>query len=194
MFTLHLSMHALLISSVVLLLSTSQPIYAVILLTLLFCEATATLFLFDVQFISLTLIVVYVGAIAVLFLFMVMMLNIKEPNTFFRKSSLVFIMISMVFTSLFYLFYYRYVMNYDFFEATSWATFKINMFDSVNNLELLGQIIHNEYSLCLIFIGLLLLVPLLGTTVLALDYKNTISNTIGTRLLSRSPNITAFFK
>ena len=58
----------------------SNPIYAILLLILLFFETTVILFIFRLEFMSLLFILIYVGAIAVLFLFIVMMLKIKVKN------------------------------------------------------------------------------------------------------------------
>ncbi len=58
-------------------ITTSNPIYSVFYLILVFCVTTGILLLLTVDFLGAIFIVVYVGAIAVLFLFVVMMLNIK---------------------------------------------------------------------------------------------------------------------
>lgn len=194
MLTLHFLLNFITVISVILVFTTTHPIYAVLLLVLLFCEAAATLFIFNVEFLSLTFIVVYVGAIAVLFLFVVMMLNIKLPESSILNKFLLFGFISLIFLSLIYTFYTNIFLNYDFFHVNNFTQFQINTFDPLNNLEILGQILFNEYSICLIIIGLLLLVPLLGSIVLTLDYSNILSNTISIRQLSRSPNTIAFFK
>lgn len=194
MFTLHFLLNFATVLSVILLFTTTHPIYAVLLLVLLFCEAAATLFIFNIEFLSLTFIVVYVGAIAVLFLFVVMMLNIKMSQQSVLKSFLFFGSIGLLVLSLIYITFSNIIVNYNFFNASDFTHFQINWFDPLNNLEVLGQIIFNEYSICLIIVGLLLLVPLLGSIVLTLDYNNILSNTISIRQLSRSHNTTAFFK
>ena len=194
MFTLHFLLNLATIISVVLLFTTTHPIYAVLLLVLLFCEAAATLFIFNIEFLSLTFIVVYVGAIAVLFLFVVMMLNIKMVQQSILKNILFFVGVSTIFLSLIYAIFKNIIINFDLFKSNDFTSFQINWFDPLNNLDLIGQVIFNEYSICLIIVGLLLLVPLLGSIVLTLDYSGILSSTIAIRQLSRSPNTTAFFK
>jgi len=194
MFVLHFLLNLATVISVILLYTTTHPIYSVLLLVLLFCEASATLFIFNIEFLSLTFIVVYVGAIAVLFLFVVMMLNIKTLQHSILKKLAIFGSISMVFLSGLYLVYKDRIINFDLFQLNDANNFNINFFDPLNNLEVIGQIIFNEYALCLIIIGLLLLVPLLGSIVLTLDCSTLTSNFITIRQLSRSPNTTAFFK
>lgn len=194
MFTLHFLLNLATIISVVLLFTTTHPIYSVLLLVLLFCEAAATLFIFNIEFLSLTFIVVYVGAIAVLFLFVVMMLNIKMVQQSILKNIAFFGGVSLLFLGSLYIIYKNIILNFDLFKMNDFSNFQINFFDPLNNLELIGQIIFNEYSICLIIVGLLLLVPLLGSIVLTLDYSGILSNTITIRQLSRSSNTTAFFK
>lgn len=194
MFTLHFLLNLATVISVVLLFTTTHPIYAVLLLVLLFCEAAATLFVFNIEFLSLTFIVVYVGAIAVLFLFVVMMLNIKMIQQSVLKNIIFFGGVSLLFLGSIYSIFKNIIINFDLFKSNDFSSFQINWFDPINNLELLGQIIFNEYSICLIVVGLLLLVPLLGSIVLTLDYSGVLSNTITIRQLSRSSNTTAFFK
>ena len=194
MFTLHFLLNLATIISVILLYTTTHPIYSVLLLVLLFCEAAATLFLFNIEFLSLTFIVVYVGAIAVLFLFVVMMLNIKVAQQNVLKKLSFFSIILTVILSIIYFIFKNIIINFDLFKMNDYTNFNINWFDSLNNLEVIGQIIFNEYSICLIIVGLLLLVPLLGSIVLTLDCKALTSNTLTIRQLSRSSHTTAFFK
>ena len=194
MFTLHFLLNLATVISVIFLYTTTHPIYSVLLLVLLFCEAAATLFIFNVEFLSLTLIVVYVGAIAVLFLFVVMMLNIKVLQQGILKNLAFFGTISAFFITVLYLIFKNIIINFDLFKLNDFTNFNINWFDPINNLEIIGQLIFNEYALCLIIVGLLLLVPLLGSIVLTLDCKALTSNTLTIRQLSRSANTTAFFK
>ena len=194
MFTLHFLLNLATVISVIFLYTTTHPIYSVLLLVLLFCEAAATLFIFNVEFLSLTLIVVYVGAIAVLFLFVVMMLNIKVIQQGILKNLAFFGLISTIFISILYFIFKNIIINYDLFKMNDFTNFNINWFDPINNLEIIGQLIFNEYAICLIIVGLLLLVPLLGSIVLTLDCKALTSNTLTIRQLSRSANTTAFFK
>jgi NADH:ubiquinone oxidoreductase subunit 6 (subunit J) len=63
--------------SAVMVIRAKNPVYAVLFLILVFCNASGLLMLIDLDFFAVVFLVVYVGAIAVLFLFVVMMLNIK---------------------------------------------------------------------------------------------------------------------
>ena len=95
---LHLCAIYFQIFTTLLIVFSRNPIHSILLLILLFFEMTFVLILFNIEFISLLLIVVYVGAIAVLFLFVVMMLQVKsEP---FNSSYI--ILISFILSLFFY--------------------------------------------------------------------------------------------
>ena len=67
---------AALLSSV-LVITSKNPVIAVIFLISVFVNAAGYLILLGIGFIGISYIIVYVGAIAVLFLFVIMMINIK---------------------------------------------------------------------------------------------------------------------
>src|ERR1700680_1609125 len=63
--------------SSVLVITSKNPVIAVIFLISVFVNAAGYLILLGVGFIGISYIIVYVGAITVLFLFVIMMFNIK---------------------------------------------------------------------------------------------------------------------
>ena len=65
------------ILSSLLVISTSNPVIAVIFLISVFFNAAGYLILLGVGFIGISYILLYVGAITVLFLFVIMMINVK---------------------------------------------------------------------------------------------------------------------
>jgi len=65
------------ILSGIMVIRAKNPVYSVLFLILVFCNAAGLLILIDLDFFAMVFLVVYVGAIAVLFLFVVMMLNIR---------------------------------------------------------------------------------------------------------------------
>ncbi|MBA3056882.1 MAG: NADH-quinone oxidoreductase subunit J [Gammaproteobacteria bacterium] len=58
-------------------ITSRNPVYAVLYLVLAFFQAAAIWLLLKAEFLAITLVLVYVGAVMVLFLFVVMMLDIK---------------------------------------------------------------------------------------------------------------------
>jgi len=63
--------------SSILVITSKNPVIAVIFLISVFINAAGYLILLGIGFIGISYIIVYVGAIAVLFLFVIMMINIK---------------------------------------------------------------------------------------------------------------------
>ena len=188
---LHLCAIYLELLTTLLIVFSRNPIHSILLLIILFFEMSFTLILFNVEFISLLLIVVYVGAIAVLFLFVVMMLQVKsEPfNSFY------IILISFI-LSLFFYFENIYFINQSihFFGAghSSATEFSFH-YDSLKDIETLGQVLFNYYSVYLVVSGLLLLAALVGSIVLIIDVNKSIQSNVVFRRLSRTDNFVRFF-
>jgi NADH-quinone oxidoreductase subunit J len=69
-------------------ITTRNPVHAVLFLVLTFFQASMIWMLLKAEFLSLTLVLVYVGAVMVLFLFVVMMLdvNLEEIRLGFWKN------------------------------------------------------------------------------------------------------------
>ena len=63
--------------SSVLVITSKNPVIAVIFLISVFLNASGYLILLGIGFVGISYIIVYIGAIAVLFLFVIMMINIK---------------------------------------------------------------------------------------------------------------------
>src|SRR6201996_2835224 len=77
--------------SSVLVITSKNPVIAVIFLISVFVNAAGYLILLGIGFVGISYIIVYVGAIAVLFLFVIMMINIKltdilETGTQYTKN------------------------------------------------------------------------------------------------------------
>ena len=68
--------------SSVLVITSKNPVIAVIFLISVFVNAAGYLILSGIGFIGISYIIVYIGAIAVLFLFVIMMINIKLTDIF----------------------------------------------------------------------------------------------------------------
>ena len=105
----------------IIVITVSNPIYALVSLILIFFSTALFLISIHVEFLALIYIIIYIGAIAILFLFVLMMFNLKE----LRDSSLNswnkdFLIISFSFyLFLFYKIYYLllnvflYYIEYD---------------------------------------------------------------------------------
>jgi NADH-quinone oxidoreductase subunit J len=78
---------AILLAAAFRVITTRNPVHAVLYLVLTFFQASMIWMLLKAEFLSLTLVLVYVGAVMVLFLFVVMMLdvNMEEMRIGFWK-------------------------------------------------------------------------------------------------------------
>lgn len=194
MSTLHFILNVITALSVVLIYITPHPIYSVLLLVFLFCQAAATMFLFGIEFLSLLFIIVYVGAIAVLFLFVVMMLNIKVYKQNISQNLLFFSIIGGFFMAFFFKIINNVLVNFDLTNELNFSKFDLNSFDFLTNLDIIGQLLLSDYAFHLVIAGLLLLVPLIGAIVLTFNYNSVQKSNVVARQLSRSATTTSFLK
>jgi NADH-quinone oxidoreductase subunit J len=143
------------------------------------------------------LIIIYVGAIAVLFLFVVMLLNLKlMKQEIINKAILVSIMTMGLF-ALIYIAIKNLIIDtdpitYNFISNTSSHT--MLYYDTITNLELIGQFLFNEHIFSLVLIGLILLVPLIGAVTLTRDYSKVKHSSIVLHQLSRGGKVFSMFK
>src|SRR5271168_5112845 len=77
--------------SSILVITSKNPVIAVIFLIAVFVNASGYLILLGIGFIGISYIIVYIGAVMVLFLFVIMMINIKltdilETGTQYTKN------------------------------------------------------------------------------------------------------------
>lgn len=195
---LHSILCLLLILSGLMVAFSANPVESVLFLILTFFNAGAILVMFNAEFLGLIFIIVYVGAIAVLFLFVVMMLNVKIHENIFsklfskniRNSILAFFFIYLVSVILFvYLnsIFHSQNVNTEFNNSAL-------LFDALNNIDILGQVLYNYYLICFLVAGLILLVALIGAIVLTLRFNRVHKSQITSRQLARTDNFLSFFK
>lgn len=165
-----------------------NPVHSVLFMILGFCNASIALFLFGVEFLSLIFIIIYVGAIAILFLFVIMMLDIKVVD--FEGSNIPYQSLILLITSIFLVFL-KTLINITFYVNDEVSFF---IFDTINNINQLGQILYNYYNLNFLLAGLVLLVAMIGPIVLTLNFDIKQTMEILYKQLSRSDNSTVFFK
>ena len=87
------------IASAFVVVTTPNPIHAVLFLVSSFAGAGCLLILFGAEYLGVTFIVVYVGAVAIVFLFVIMMLDIKQAEL--KIESNYFIYISTILGAIF---------------------------------------------------------------------------------------------
>jgi NADH-quinone oxidoreductase subunit J len=178
-------------------ISVKNPVHSVLFLILVFLNASGLLFLLEVEFFSLMFIVVYVGAIAVLFLFVVMMLDIKITDSnkssnrfkYFPVASLLGLILFSEIISVIIrnfesnpLFHDReralkawYVTGLESDTGNSFVIYEENLYGlvSLNDIEVLGQILYTYCFIYFLIAGIILLVAMIGAIVLTLKFNKT---------------------
>ncbi len=177
-----------------------NPIESVLFLILAFCNTAAILFIFNVEFLGLLFIIIYVGAVAVLFLFIIMMLNIKnQENSVLNSMSIknIYDKIKYFILSFFVLMLFLFLQNS--FSQDTFLFFDKNfdfiaIFDTLNNIDVIGQVLYNYFIVCFLLAGLVLLIALIGAIVLTLRFNSDKKSQLVSRQLSRTDNFLTFFK
>lgn len=68
------------------------------------------------------------------------------------------------------------------------------MIDSLNNIDVMGQVLFNYFLICFLLAGIILLIALIGAIVLTLRFNNTEKGQFVNRQLARTDNFLAFYK
>jgi NADH-quinone oxidoreductase subunit J len=169
-----------------------NPIHSILLLILLFFESAIILSILNLEFISILFILIYVGAIAILFLFVIMMLQLKLNDLetlFFFPIFFGFNFLACIYSLSFYQpFQYLFI----FLEINSFS-FLIEYEEFFNEIKIIGQFLYNYCLICFLLAGIILLLALIGSIVLSLEY-NKLNFTTISRKLSRNSNFVSFFK
>lgn len=178
-----------------------NPIVSVLYLILVFCHAAVMLFVFHAEFLGLIFIIIYVGAIAVLFLFVIMMLNqkkIREDRVSFGKRLFILSFKIFLFLCVSYVGFFvlpekmAYVNSYsDLIEKRNDF---ILLYDNLNNIDVMGQVLFNYYLVAFLLAGIILLIALVGSIVLTLRFNNSETSQMVSRQLARTDNTLSFFK
>nr|YP_009652955.1 NADH dehydrogenase subunit 6 [Taiwanofungus camphoratus]QCG69993.1 NADH dehydrogenase subunit 6 [Taiwanofungus camphoratus]UKQ56122.1 NADH dehydrogenase subunit 6 [Taiwanofungus camphoratus]WRO45196.1 NADH dehydrogenase subunit 6 [Taiwanofungus sp. YW-2023a] len=130
--------------SSVLVITSKNPVIAVIFLISVFVNAAGYLILLGIGFIGISYIIVYIGAIAVLFLFVIMMINIKltdilETGSQYTKT----IPLALAIGSLFI--YEIFTIIPFSFNNVSVISYLLNFITSLNGLILNSEISNIDY-------------------------------------------------
>jgi NADH-quinone oxidoreductase subunit J len=141
-----------------------------------------------------------VGAIAVLFLFIIMMLNIKNQNSLALNTSYlksIYDKLKFLIFSFFVIVLFLFLQNS--FQQDTFLFFDknydfVSIFDKLNNIDVIGQVLYNYFIVCFLLAGLVLLIALVGAIVLTLRFNSVKKSQLVSRQLSRTDNFLTFFK
>jgi len=158
-------------------ISSRNPIHSVLSLVSVFLLSAILLLCLEVEFLALSFIIVYVGAIAILFLFVVMMLDIKIGDS--SLDVLKYGSLSYFLSFIFLFEITKPLVDLTFSPNSAFSTEYewINWFaeiESVNNIQILGQLLYTYYFVFLLIAGFILFVAVLGALMLTLTLNKTI--------------------
>ena len=153
----------LLLASAAAVVTSRNPVHAVLFLILAFFNASGLFLLAGAEFLAMILMIVYVGAVAVLFLFVVMMLDVdfvhlREGFQKYAPMGLVVgavLLIELAFVLLGW---------QPSLDGGTRGTTPIPA--DMDNTHALGQVFYTDYLLLFQLAGLILLVAMIGAIVL----------------------------
>ncbi|KQT51071.1 NADH:ubiquinone oxidoreductase subunit J [Devosia sp. Leaf420] len=158
------------IASAFMVISSRNPVHAVLFLILAFVNAAGLFMLAGAEFLALILIVVYVGAVAVLFLFVVMMLDVDfaELKSGMLQYAPIGILVGVVLLLELLLVAGSFVISPEVGGSTG-----LPIDVSMDNTRQLGLVLYTRYVFLFQGAGAVLLVAMIGAIVLTLRHRST---------------------
>src|ERR1043166_4056306 len=162
---------AVLLLSALMVVTSRNPVHAVLFLILAFFNAAGLFLLLGAEFLAFTLVIVYVGAVAVLFLFVVMMLDINFHEL--RKGMWRMLPVGLLVGAVLVA---QLVMTAASWKALSSADANIlsptAALNAPTNAHALGLVLYTDYAYPFQVAGLILLVAMIGAIVLTLRERS----------------------
>jgi len=173
--------------SAVMVISSRNPVHAVLFLILAFFNASGLFMLAGAEFLALLLIVVYVGAVAVLFLFVVMMLDVDfaSMRQGFLQYAPVGVIVGIVLLLELLLLAGSFVISP---EAAGGSALPID--GTVDNIRAIGQVLYTRYVFLFQGAAAVLLVAMIGAIVLTLRHKSNVKRQNPVDQVARRPSET----
>ena len=180
--TLFIIFSSFCIVSSIFVITSKNPIFSVLFLILTFACASCLLFIFNLDFLPISFIVIYVGAITVLFLFVLLMLNIKLSELTENYSYYLpffFIMGFIILAEIFHVIKFGFIslsffdtgVNSFLFEYLNYFTTKnsfLNFIKLFSNIKMISYTLFNDYLYCFFLSSLVLLLAMIGSITLTL--------------------------
>ncbi len=167
-----------------LVITSRNPVHAVLWLILAFFNAAGLMVLVGAEFIAMLLVIVYVGAVAVLFLFVVMMLDVEFSTLRGRVSG--YLPVGLVLAVALAA---EVVIGVDAYGAggLQLAHRAAPIAGATPNIQALGNILYTRYLFVFEAAGLVLLVAMIGAIVLTHRQRGGVRPQNVTRQVSRRP-------
>lgn len=175
---------AVTIASAFMVISSRNPVHAVLFLILAFVNAAGLFMLAGAEFLAMILIVVYVGAVAVLFLFVVMMLDVdfKEMRQGMLQYAPIGIVVGLVLFLELLLVAGSFIVSP---EVASGSALPIDA--TMDNTRAIGQVLYTRYVFLFQGAAAILLVAMIGAIVLTLRHRPGVKRQSTVAQLGRRP-------
>lgn len=161
-FSLFLLLSLIAVFAAIMMITRRNPVVSVLFLIVNFFSISGFYLLLKAQFIAVIQIIVYTGAIMVLFLFVIMLLNLQEETKLserFTYKKVASLLLSILLAGLLFVTFYYGIDKKD-------AKLSSNAL-IIGQAETLGKALFTSYSFHVLIAGMLLLVAVIGTVVLA---------------------------
>ena len=178
---------AVTVASAFMVISSRNPVHAVLFLILAFVNAAGLFMLAGAEFLALILIVVYVGAVAVLFLFVVMMLDIDFAEM--RQGMLQYAPVGIV-VGVVLLLELLLVAGSFLVAPEVVGTGGLPIDSTMDNTRAIGQVLYTRYIFLFQGAAAILLVAMIGAIVLTLRHRTGVKRQSTAAQLGRDPNQT----
>lgn len=175
---------AVTIASAFMVISSRNPVHAVLFLILAFVNAAGLFMLTGAEFLAMILIVVYVGAVAVLFLFVVMMIDVDFAQM--RQGMLQYAPIGVV-VGIVLLLELLLVAGSAFIAPEAGLGSALPISNTVDNTRAIGQVLYTRYVFLFMGAAAVLLVAMIGAIVLTLRHRPGIKRQSTAAQLARDP-------
>ena len=153
----------ILLGSAAMVVTSRNPVHAVLFLILAFINAAGLFLLAGAEFLAMILVIVYVGAVAVLFLFVVMMLdvNFAALREGFQRYAPIGALVALILFGELALFVTGSAIAPGAAAARLFPTPQ-----GISNTQALGSLIYTNYLVLFQLSGVILLVAMIGAIVL----------------------------
>jgi NADH-quinone oxidoreductase subunit J len=161
---------AIMLGSAAMVVTSRNPVHAVLFLILTFFNAAALFLIAGAEFLAMILVIVYVGAVAVLFLFVVMMLDVDFAalRQGFQRYAPVGATVGAV------LFFELLSVLFGWQMSADAPVLRLSEMPAhVQNTRAIGQVLYTNYILLFQLAGLILLVAMIGAIVLTHRERST---------------------
>lgn len=161
---------AILLAAAFRVITTRNPVHAVLYLVLTFFQASMIWMLLKAEFLSLTLVLVYVGAVMVLFLFVVMMLDVNTEEMrkgFWKHFPLAAVLGLLIIAEMSAVL----MGGFQVADASSTAAAVSSAGAELSNSKQLGKLLYTQYIYPLEVATAILLVGMIAAVALTLRQR-----------------------